>query len=209
MKMASGRRFESAKTPGAAPWWTVTLPDRAATFLAIRSARTASRSKISARPPCRAHSMPIDPVPPPTSHSSAPGRGSNAATVIWRIGAFVSWPSESKSPSRSQPRALPDGSTASTVRLPAGTGGFATVPSATASGSPVASVPPRLVSAVSLVSGRSAKTVATSVTESAFRHSTRKGRSESATGTTRAAPGSPGFPVTSEITGVSCKGQPR
>jgi hypothetical protein len=62
---------------------------------AARSARSARASIAIARAvgSLRSHSMPIDPLPAPTSHSSRPGAGARAATVSARIARFVIWPS--------------------------------------------------------------------------------------------------------------------
>ena len=213
MKIASGAEARAsssnASASGADPWTARTPPDKAATLPSMRAARSASRSTQMARPPCRAHSMAMEPVPPPTSHSSAPGRGPRAATVSSRMGLLVSWPSVSKAVSGSHPRGGPAGSTARMVRFPAGTGGLATVPRAIVSGYGPASPPPTLVRAVRTVFGRSARAAATRATEPASRQSTRKGRPASATGTTAPAPAAPAGPVTSETTGVASRAQPR
>ncbi|MNT08729.1 hypothetical protein D3C72_1434800 [compost metagenome] len=49
----------------------------------------------SARQPgwARIHSMPIEPLPAPTSHNSSPGIGARRARVMARTSRLVSWPS--------------------------------------------------------------------------------------------------------------------
>ena len=79
---------------------------RASRLCSIRLCRPASASIAKARQLgwVRIHSIPMEPLPAPTSHNSSPGMGARRARVMARTSRLVSWPSclkaESGKPAR-------------------------------------------------------------------------------------------------------------
>ncbi|MNC25029.1 hypothetical protein D3C75_731050 [compost metagenome] len=67
----------------------------ASRLCSIKPWRPSSASMAKARQAgwARIHSMPIEPQPAPTSHSSSPGCGARRARVMARTSRLVSWPS--------------------------------------------------------------------------------------------------------------------
>jgi len=99
-KTAAGRG-RSASASGAVPCTQRIRPARPKrrAFSVILSQRL-SRGSIAMDCACgaaRHHSTETEPDPPPTSHSSSPARGANAASVNARIGDLVIWLSWAKS----------------------------------------------------------------------------------------------------------------
>ena len=97
MKTASGAG-RPASAGGAAPLITSSPgTPSAAAFLLTRAARSGRASTAIARASgsARIHSMPMLPLPAPTSHSSRAGPGRSAASASARSSRRVIWPSDS------------------------------------------------------------------------------------------------------------------
>src|SRR6185437_15759261 len=95
MKIASGAGSPSSAAGAGCCTISISGTPKCAAFSAMKAARGAARSIAIARMKhsLRSHSMAIEPLPAPISHSNSPGRGASAASVAARIARFVSWPS--------------------------------------------------------------------------------------------------------------------